>query len=240
MDYSLRIMPGIFLIALIYFLLPKPFIVVKIFLLMFGFILMRDAMTPMGLWEFGIEERVIWLRFIDDGFILLVLAITSLILTVGIVYFNRRMRKYLMWFGDNKIKSILAGLLGATIASAPFFFMNIGISTEKLGGVVSAELLLPLLVFSVLGNFTEEVLFRGYIQGYFETQVNPWHAVLLSGLLFALGHIFLAATVTDIGLAILLFTLYEGLICAVVRKNHGIIAATITHGLTIFVLSSGV
>src|SRR5690625_1496402 len=126
MDYSLRIMLGIFLIALIYFLLPKQFIVVKIFLLVFGFILMRDAMTPMGLWEFGIEEQMIWLRFIDDSFILLALAITSLVLTVGIVYFNRRMRKYLVWFGDNKIKSILAGLLGATIAIAPFFFMYMG------------------------------------------------------------------------------------------------------------------
>ena len=54
-----------------------------------------------------------------------------------------------------------------------------------------------------------------------------------------MGHIFLAVTVTDLGIAVILFTLYEGIICAVVRKNHGVIAATITHGMTIFILASG-
>lgn len=239
LDYSLRILPGLVLIMLIFLLLPKNSVISKIFLLIFGFILMRDAMTPMGLWQFGVEEGTVWLRFIDNGLILIVLALTSLGLTFGIIYFNKSLRKYLLWFGNNKVMSLTVGLVGAFIAIAPFIFMYMGTSVEKLGGPVSVELLLPLLVFSLFGNFTEEVLFRGYVQGYFETQTSPWLAVLLSGLLFSMGHIFLAATVTSLGIAIILFTLYEGLICAVVRKNHGIIAATLTHGLTIFILASG-
>ena len=238
-EYSLRIFPGLVLITLIFLLFPKNAVLTKIFLLIFDFILMRDAMTPMGLWTFGIDEGTIWLRFIDDGFILIALALTSLVLTVGILYFNKSLRQYILWFGRYKITSLVVGFIGGVVVIIPFYFMYMGTSAEELGGAVSLELLLPLLIFSLFGNFTEEVLFRGYLQGYLETQLSSWHAVLLSGLIFAMGHIFLAVTVTDLGIAVILFTLYEGIICAVVRKNHGVIAATVTHGMTIFILASG-
>ena len=85
----------------------------------------------------------------------------------------------------------------------------------------------------------KEVLFRGYLQGMFELKTGPWRAALLSGLLFAAGHVFLSATVTDLGPLILLFTLYEGLVCSLVRMRHGVAASALTHGLAIFVLSAG-
>lgn len=239
LEFSFRIMPGLILIALTYILLPRKSIVSKLFLLVFGFILMRDAMTPMGFWQFGKSENTIWLRFIDNGLILFVLALTSLVLTLGFMFMNKPLNKHILWFGNNKVMSLMVGLVGAMIVIAPFFIMYINSPIEERGGIVSPDLLLPLFVFAMLGNFMEEVLFRGYIQGYFKTLVSPWRAVFLSGSLFSMGHIFLAATVTNLGVAVLLFTLYEGLICAVVRKNHGVIAAALTHGLTIFVLASG-
>ncbi|GIQ69065.1 hypothetical protein XYCOK13_18890 [Xylanibacillus composti] len=85
----------------------------------------------------------------------------------------------------------------------------------------------------------EEVLFRGYVQGYLEQRTGMWRAAILSGLFFASGHIFLSATVTDLGIMVLVFTLYEGIVCSIVRMKHGIIAATLTHGLAIFALASG-
>ena len=49
LDYFLRISPGLTLLAIVFLLLPRKQIVARILLLIFGFILMRDAMTPVGI-----------------------------------------------------------------------------------------------------------------------------------------------------------------------------------------------
>ena len=71
-----------------------------------------------------------------------------------------------------------------------------------------------LQVFALCGNLLEEVLFRSMFQEHMHKFVKPLHAIVLSGLLFAVGHTFLAITVTDLGFLVLLFTLVEGLMCA--------------------------
>lgn len=239
LDYGMRIMPAIMIIALTYVLMPKKSVMSKLFLLIMGFLVMRDAMTPLGLWRFGSNEGVVWFRFIEDGFILAGLAFTSLVLTCAILFFNQNMSGYLQWFGKHKLKSAAAGVFGAVVVTLPILFMYMNIPGEDRGGTVAVSLLAPLFVFTLLGNFMEEVLFRGYVQGYFETLVQPWRAAVISGFLFSSGHIFLAVTVTDLGWPILVFTLYEGLVCAFIRKDFGIIAASLTHGLGIFILASG-
>jgi hypothetical protein len=45
--------------------------------------------------------------------------------------------------------------------------------------------------------------------------------------------------VTDVGWPLLLFTLYEGLICAFLRMYRGVIPAACAHGVAIFLLGSG-
>ncbi|MDQ0087878.1 hypothetical protein J2T12_001284 [Paenibacillus anaericanus] len=50
LEYILHITPGFLLVVVFFFLLPKKTLESKIFILIFGFILMRDAMTPLGLW----------------------------------------------------------------------------------------------------------------------------------------------------------------------------------------------
>ncbi|MGM7724788.1 lysostaphin resistance A-like protein [Metabacillus sp. Hm71] len=238
LEYSLRISPGLILILITYLLLPNKDEIIKMFLLVFGFILIRDAMTPMGFWQFGVTENTVWLRFIESGPILYTLGLTSLLLTLVVIYLNPRLSVYLLWFGQKKVISICAGLLGAAVVISPFLYMYNVIPIEQRGGVPE-NILLPLFFIALLGNFMEEVLFRGYLQGYFNRLTGPWRSVFLSGLLFAVGHIFLAATVTDLGVIILVFTLYEGIVCSIVRMKYGIIASTLTHGLAIFFLASG-
>jgi hypothetical protein len=60
-----------------------------------------------------------------------------------------------------------------------------------------------------------------------------------SGLVFALCHVFLATTVSSVGVPLLLFTLWEGIIAGIVGEKYGVLPATITHGGAIFLLSSG-
>ncbi len=240
LEYTLRILPGCLLIAMVYLLIPKDKATAfKISLLIFGFILIRDAMTPMGFWVLGLTKHVLWVRFIHDGWVLLGMGVSSLLLTVGVIYTNPTMKSFLKWKGASAGKSILVGIIGALGVVFPIWWMYFFVDVSERGGEVATSLLLPLLFMALAGNFMEEVLFRGYLQGYFEEIMGTYQAAVLSGLMFAAGHAFLATTVTDLGWPILAFTFYEGIICAFVRVKHGIIGSTFTHGLAIFLLSSG-
>jgi uncharacterized protein len=97
--------------------------------------------------------------------------------------------------------------------------------------------LMGMLVLAYCANALEEVLFRGFLQGYLEQHVTPLRAALLSGLAFAACHSFLALSVTQLGWPVLAFTLIEGLACGLVRMRHGVVAATATHGTAILLIA---
>lgn len=117
-DYMLRLLTGLLLIGLLASLIPRELFLFRVFILIMGFILMRDAMTPVGLWEFGVTGNTMWLRFIDSGFILLVLAVTSLIAVWGIV---KWLDVELIWFKTaDKMRSIMIAAGAAAVVVVPF------------------------------------------------------------------------------------------------------------------------
>jgi membrane protease YdiL (CAAX protease family) len=97
--------------------------------------------------------------------------------------------------------------------------------------------LMGMLVLAYCANALEEVLFRGFLQGYLEQHVTPLRAALLSGLAFAACHSFLALSVTQLGWPVLAFTLIEGVACGLVRMRYGVVAATATHGTAILLIA---
>ena len=102
----------------------------RVFLLILGLILLRDTMTPVGLWEFGVTGNTMWLRFINSGFILLVLAVTSLIAVWGIV---KWLELKLIWFKTiDKMQAILA----VVIVVVPFMIPYFSLPIEERGGTV--------------------------------------------------------------------------------------------------------
>ncbi|HYG83651.1 MAG TPA: CPBP family intramembrane glutamic endopeptidase [Verrucomicrobiae bacterium] len=241
-DYLLRIVPGLLIFGVVYALLAdKKTIAIKILLLIFGFILLRDAMTPLGFWEFGLANGLIpWIRFTDDMAILSLMGALLLGIVLGLVCMNRSMKQYLCW-GPLNGRTILWGVVGAAAITFPYIAVVslLSIPLSERGGEVAYAVLPVLFVMIVVGNLLEEILFRGYLQGYFEQIYTPVRAAVLSAFIFALGHTFLATTVTDIGPVVLLFTLYEGAVCAFLRLKHGIWPAAIAHGVAIFVLTCG-
>lgn len=241
LEYGWRLLPGLILLITTYALLPENNQWLKIFVLLGGFILMRDAMTPIGLWEFGMNGQILWLRFIDDAFILISIALLSLGVTLLICHLNRSLVKEINWFTTpNKLLASLMGVIASFIIVLPFMLPYLSIPITERAGYYPRHLLLPLLVFALLGNFLEEVLFRGLLQTQLQKVTTAFRAILLSGLFFALGHTFLAITVTDLGYMVLVFTLYEGLICAWLADRFGLIPASLAHALAIFMLSAGV
>mgnify|MGYP006275895735 CR=1 FL=1 len=237
-SYFVRVLPGIVLAVFLLYLLPKKQTAFRMTIYILLFILTRDAMTPMGLWRFG-KEGFFWLRFINDPLMLIVLGLISAGNVVVMNLVDKDLKNLLVWHKGSKIKSILFGTIGALIVAMPVLVFYLSTPIEIRGGKPEIHIIIPILIVALLGNLYEETLFRGYFQGYIEKWVTPIKAAVLSGLLFGFGHSFLSLTVTDIGWPLLLFATYEGIIAGFVRMKYGLIGATLTHGLAIFLLASG-
>lgn len=167
MDYFLRLLPGLIVVVAIYLLVPQEITVLKIFVLIFGFILMRDAMTPLNTWVIGVNGNVLWLRFIDDAFILITIGLLSLLVTLLIYFSNRHLTSNFIWFKTNsKSRSLFIGALAALLIAIPFMLPYLSIPITDRGGEVALHLLLSLLILALFGNILEEVLFRGFFQNY--------------------------------------------------------------------------
>ncbi|GAA2112077.1 CPBP family intramembrane glutamic endopeptidase [Actinomadura alba] len=239
LDYGFRILPGLILIGACFALSRgegDPLL--RIIALVLGFILIRDAMTPLGFWRFGTADAVPWLRFTGEAGILLSFGVATLVLTAGVLRLDRDLRTLVRW-GRFDVATVALGVGGGVLAAAPILAASPFTPLAERGGAVALTLLPVLLLFCLAGNLAEEVLFRGFLQGYLERRSSAIRAALLSGLLFAACHVFLASTVTDAGWPLLAFTLYEGLICAFLRMRKGVIAAALAHGIAIFLMASG-
>ncbi len=160
-------------------------------------------------------------------------------MTTALLYLDKENRKYISLFLENRYTGMLVGGFGCLVVVAPYALLYQGVALTDRGGMVDSRLLLPLLTFAMLGNFLEEGLFRGYVLGVLKERNKPLVAGIYSGLVFALCHVFLATTVTDIGLPLLFFTLWEGAIAGLIGAKYGLMPATLCHGGAIFLASSG-
>lgn len=257
--YLLRVLPGLTVIALA-FLAARPSRNVRVGLYLLAFVLLRDAMTPLGLWSFGARNGVFWIRLSTDPWFLLAFGVAALGISLGVLTLDRGNREAVHLFrrrGGTGTPAgigagVAAGIGGALLVVAPFWWLYRGIPIYLRGGSVAHHLIPAILVFALLGNFMEELLFRGYVLDYLQKRhllrrsrrnasapaalITPG---IQSGVVFAVCHIFLASTVTDVGVPLLLFTLWEGSIAGVVGERYGVLPATLTHGGAIFLLSSG-
>jgi uncharacterized protein len=236
--YILRIIPGIAL-GILLLLFARPSKIARVAIYLMFFILMRDALTPLGLWSLG-TEGFLWIRLHDDPLFLILFGLASGLLTTTVFFFDRGNREFFRWLRGNPLIGLLIGLAGALLVVSPFFAFYSGVPLADRGGSVAAQLILPIFVFALLGNLLEEGLFRGYVLGHLETKMGSSRAGIVSGIVFAFCHIFLAITVTDIGLPLLLFTLWEGVIAGLIGARFGVIPAAVAHGGAIFLLSSGI
>lgn len=238
LDYGILLLPGLALMGVCYWLARSdrdP--LMRVLVLILGFILIRDAMSPAELWEFGlVNDLVPWLRISDNALVLVAFALGSLMLVVATLR-DPDLRKLVYW-GKPDLSTIAMGIVGGVLAAAPILAMSIGHPIEERGGTVAIAVLPALACMTLAGNLGEELIFRGFLQGRLEQAMTAVRAALLSGVIFAACHAYLATTVTDVGWPLLAFTLWEGLICAFLRLWRGVIPAAIAHGLAIFLLSS--
>ncbi|MFO8043706.1 MAG: CPBP family glutamic-type intramembrane protease, partial [Alkalispirochaeta sp.] len=235
--YSLQLTPGIALALILLWLTRRGIRSFRVWIYILAFVFMRDLMTPLGLWFVG-ADPVLWLRFAADGPTLFALAAGSLIVSLLIMAFERGKGPALGWFTSRRVVTVGAGLTGAVVVAAPVLLLRIGILPGEIGGVFPIALLPAVLAIALAGNLLEELLFRGYLQEELLAQgLRPTGAAVASGVAFGFGHVFLAFTVTSAGMPLVVFALWEGIICGLLRLRYGLVAAVLAHGLAVALIA---
>ena len=237
-DYLVRVTPGFALGLALLGLIPRTLAGARLCIHIGLFILVRDAMTPVGLWRIG-TGPAFWLRLASDPAVLIALALASLGLVIGTKQLEPSLARSIVWWQGSRPLAALAGLGCALLIALPVIALAYGVPIDARGGAVPPTVLVPLLIFSLCGNAYEELLFRGFLQGWLTQHTSAGRAVLLTGLAFAFGHVYLASTVTGAGVLVLAFTAYEGLICAELRRRFGLWSAVLAHGGGIFIVATG-
>ncbi len=267
--YAVRIAPGLAALLLLLAALPRKAARLRITVYIAIFIVIRDAMTPLNLWSFG-TEGFFWIRFTDSMPLLLMIAAGSAVVAAAMLLAEPQLRARIDWLGSapgrtdepartsgpvqknspgrtppqylRAAGSLTTGLIGAALTAAPLLLIYTTVPVALRGGAVAPVLLPGIAAVALIGNFYEELLFRGFLQDYLlkEIGISRLSAALISGIAFAAGHSFLAVTVTSVGAPLLLFALYEGIIAGLIRMRWGLLPAVLSHGGAIFLLSGGI
>ena len=230
-NYSIHLTPGLLLFGAWFALTPRSMTAIRILILLAAFVLMRDAMTPLRMWALSDDVQI---ALTANTFVLAALGGLSLLLVAGLAWVAPDLSRLVLWSKGNCAVGLARGLAVGCLIGVPLRLYQ-GVDTQA---IHDYWVWLPGMVVLAYGaNALEEVLFRGYLQGYLEQQLTPLRAALISGVAFAACHAFLALSVTQLGWPVLLFTLIEGLACALLRMRHGVLAATLAHGTAILLIA---
>ncbi|AZC23983.1 MULTISPECIES: CPBP family glutamic-type intramembrane protease [Pseudomonas] len=227
--YFFYLLPGLGLYALWFGLTPRHLVGLRIAILLLGFILLRDVMTPLQFWSLGPGAQI---GFIANPLVLAGLGLLSLGTLACLARIAPELWALVVWERRGWLVGLALGLFAGLALGLPLR-LHAGIGLEQASG----SWLLGMALLALGGNALEEVLFRGLLQGHLEQACEPWRAALLSALAFAACHGFLALSVTGVGWPVLLFTLLEGLVCAGLRLRHGVLAATAAHATVIWLIA---
>ncbi|WP_432728707.1 CPBP family glutamic-type intramembrane protease [Variovorax sp. W6] len=232
-DYLASILPAALLALALLLAIPRALGGVRLAVHILFFIFARDAMSPAGFWQLNAGS----MRLTAPASVLLALAGMSAALFAGVAWLER-----VAWWrggpGRRPAVSVLWGLLGAIVVTALAATLKTVLDLPSLARP-DAALLVPILVFALLGNAYEELLFRGMLQRCLMQQMAPLRSAVVAAVLFSLCHAWLALVVTRVGLPVLVFTLIEGLVASLVYWRAGLLAATLAHGLAIAALAAG-
>lgn len=238
LPYLARVAPGMLVLAAAAAAL-RPGKAVRAVFYIAAFVLLRDAMTPLGLWRLGSSGGALWIRLIESHSFLIAFGLASLGMSAALFFLDRENAAGIRLFDGSPLRGAALGALGAALAAGPLIALYRFVPIASRGGPVAPSLLPSIAAFAFLGNLFEELLFRGYLASALEPRFGRMGAGLRSGLVFAACHVYLATTVTGVGWPLLAFTAWEGLVAGFVGARRGLVPAALAHGGAILLLSSG-
>lgn len=152
--YLVSILPAGLLALALLLAIPRALAGARVAVHIVFFIFARDAMSPPGFWQLDAGS----MRLTAPAPVLLALAGMSAALFVGVAWLER----VTWWRGVRLGPSIVWGVSGAAVITALAAALKTAAGLPSLP-VPSAAMLAPMLVFALLGNAYEELLFRGML-----------------------------------------------------------------------------
>jgi hypothetical protein len=134
LDYAALVLPGLALMAACFAIAGgdrDPML--RILILVLGFVLVRDAMTPAGFWRFGTHGNVPWLRFTDDSALLIVFGMSTLAGISAILWLVPTLRAVVRW-GTFDPLTVALGVGGGVLAAGPVLLLSASSPIEGRGG----------------------------------------------------------------------------------------------------------
>ena len=233
-QYVELIIPPFSLIWVFVFLLPPKAFPLRLAAQIFAFIFVRDAMISTRMWTITPDFS---LTFIDDAESLFLVSLSSIFMASMIYYTNKDSAKIIL-FRQSTRSCLRAGIMTSLLIYVPVYFLknNMGAARETIS--YDYPLLCGNLALTLCGNLVEELLFRSCLASYLKKMdVMELHSALLQASAFAIYHMYLAYMVTSCGWLLLVFTFWEGLVCALLQQRYGLVSATLAHGLAIFYIT---
>src|SRR5437868_8412639 len=115
--YLVRVAPGLVLGAAVLFLLRRePRLRIALYLALF--VLLRDAMTPLGLWAFG-TDGFFWIRLHNDPWFLVAFGLSCRGMSLALYFLDRENQPLFQWTRGSVAQGLLWGIGGAAIVVAP-------------------------------------------------------------------------------------------------------------------------
>ena len=171
-NYARYLAPGVLLFGLWFALTPRALSALRILILLMAFVLLRDALTPLGIWSLSGEMQI---AFSGNAFVLAALGGLSLLSIVVLARIAPELWQWVRGTIGNPAVGLAVALAVGCLIGVPLRLYQ-GIEASAIPGY---WVWLPGMVVLAYGaNALEEVLFRGFLQGYLEQQVTPLRAAL--------------------------------------------------------------
>lgn len=172
LGYLLFILPAGLLALVLLVALPRALAGARLGVHILFFIFARDAMSPAGFWQLGAGS----MRLTAPAPVLLALAGMSAALFVGVAWLERA-----TWCKGLRIgAALLWGTAGAAVITVVAAALKAAAGLPSLP-MPDASTLVPVLVFALLGNAYEELLFRGMLQQRLMARMTAGRAAIVSG-----------------------------------------------------------
>lgn len=235
------------------------FSMVRLLLFLLAFVIIRDGLTPVGLWAIGgcsdDGRPFFWLRLPSSALLLWFMAASSWTVVESMAWIDPQLSAgVVLWTPDSsRLVGLGIGLAGAVVVATPVFLGNLlfGASPPAAARLFprrSVGQLLALAAMCLLGNYWEETLYRGFVVHVAQAKLllPPWQAVAFSAAAFGLSHLSLAFVVTDAGWGVVVFTVWEAVVaglvgvCGVATCSRGmcLVAASNTRCCAVIVRSA--
>lgn len=224
--------PFLLVMFLLYKLAARKNVIWKIVIIIGCFVVIRTLLFYEQVWWIQDEHGKLLIDFTSDTWLLITLSLIGILIVVGCFLFQMKLNLYVKWASDSVIKSIIFGLISSIFLISPMLLWNF-YTLWPLRTVESASLLVSVAAFIIIDKFIEELVFRGYLQGYLDRFYSPLKSNILTTSVYSLSHLLILIIMGQHFLFVFVYSIFAGFIFSGLRNRYGIVSSALANGVSI-------